>query len=312
MNVLKRIFFALAALISSALAGAYVVFRKQRRQQIETLNAGSIVTRTAVGAIEYADNGDGAAVLFSHGGGAGYDLGLLFTWENTGLRTISPSRPGYLRTPLETGPSPAEQADAFAALLDDLDIDRAAIIGTSGGGPPALEFAIRYPDRTWALVLISAITKPLQGFPPEMQFIERIMPSSDFLPWLFLNTPLVTLLAGKNARPVIENLPHPQARFERLMRCMFPLSLRMQGVFNDLRWNQVQDKFDFGEINAPTLVIHGDADTVVPFSHGELSARSIPGAQFRIVPGGNHLCYFTHLEELEPLVVNFLKQHAPR
>ena len=50
----------------------------------------------------------------------------------------------------------------------------------------------------------------------------------------------------------------------------------------------------FSGVTAPTLVIHGDADKVVPFSHGERSAREIAGAALHVVPGGGHTALFTH------------------
>jgi len=72
---------------------------------------------------------------------------------------IAPSRVGYLRTPLTTGRTPADGADAMAALLDKLAIPQAVVIGVSGGGPTALQFALRHPSRTSALIMVAAITK---------------------------------------------------------------------------------------------------------------------------------------------------------
>ena len=60
---------------------------------------------------------------------------------------ICPSRFGYLRTPIPQNASFEAQADAYAALLDHLHIEKAAIIGLSIGGPSALLFALRHPDR---------------------------------------------------------------------------------------------------------------------------------------------------------------------
>lgn len=54
------------------------------------------------------------------------------------------------------GANPALQADTFGALLDALEIERAAVLGFSAGGPPAIQFALRHPERTLSLVLASA------------------------------------------------------------------------------------------------------------------------------------------------------------
>ncbi len=58
-------------------------------------------------------------VLSVHGTPGGYDqrLGM------DGFRILAPSRPGYLRTPIDAGRTPREQADVYAALLDALSID---------------------------------------------------------------------------------------------------------------------------------------------------------------------------------------------
>ena len=127
------------------------------------LRAASRTVKTRRGEIEYATAPTGSPVLISHGTLGGFDQGmvaaeLILTPQ---FRPIAVSRPGYLRTPLEAGATPEEQADAFAALLDSLAIDRVPIIGISGGGPPALQFALRHPQRCTAVVLICAVTQRL-------------------------------------------------------------------------------------------------------------------------------------------------------
>ncbi|KAL6052357.1 Alpha/beta hydrolase [Balamuthia mandrillaris] len=68
---------------------------------------------------------------------------------------ICVSRPGYLRTPLDTRTNNASrQADLFAALLDELEVDSVAVMGISGGKHVALEFASRHPHRCWATILL--------------------------------------------------------------------------------------------------------------------------------------------------------------
>jgi len=83
----------------------------------------------------------------------GYDQGLILarTIGEPGYRFVSVARPGYLGTPLTAGQTPAEQAD----LLDTLSIGETAVMAVSGGGPCALQFAVRHRDRCWGLVLVS-------------------------------------------------------------------------------------------------------------------------------------------------------------
>jgi 2-hydroxy-6-oxonona-2,4-dienedioate hydrolase len=124
----------------------------------DRLAAGSQIVETQHDPIEYTAWGEGPAVLVVHGAGGGYDHGISIAraFGGEGFRWISPSRFGYLRTPLPADASTTAQADAFAELLDALRIKRVAILAISGGVPPALQFAQRYPERASALVLLSS------------------------------------------------------------------------------------------------------------------------------------------------------------
>jgi pimeloyl-ACP methyl ester carboxylesterase len=90
--------------------------------------------------------------LSVHGAGGGFDQGLELAdpLARAGFRVIAVSRFGYLRTPLP----PDASAAAHACLLDALNIRRVAVLGTSAGGPSSMQFALRHPDRTAALVLL--------------------------------------------------------------------------------------------------------------------------------------------------------------
>ena len=124
--------------------------------------AGSRVLETAAGPIEFAEVGAGEPILLSHGviGGFDHSLAVVPEYLGPGFRALCPSRFGYLRTPLPADPSPAAQADAYAGLLDTLGLGRVAVMGTSAGGPSALQLALRHPGRVSALVLWSMAVPP--------------------------------------------------------------------------------------------------------------------------------------------------------
>jgi hypothetical protein len=89
------------------------------------LENGSQLVETAKGRVECAATGAGGPViLFVHPQPGGYDQGALLADAAVqhGFRLPAVSRPGYLRTPLDVGPSPAEQADGFAVAHDDTDV----------------------------------------------------------------------------------------------------------------------------------------------------------------------------------------------
>ena len=123
--------------------------------------AGGQVIETAAGPVEYAEQGSGPPILVIHGAAGGCDQGLLIgeMLLPDGYRMIAPSRFGYLGGGLPADTSLEAQADAFAALLDELGVDDPVpVIGFSAGGPSALTFAMRYPERTSALLMMSAIS----------------------------------------------------------------------------------------------------------------------------------------------------------
>jgi pimeloyl-ACP methyl ester carboxylesterase len=111
----------------------------------------------------------GPPLLFSHPLVGGFDLGLgcADSWIGDGFLVIAPSRFGYLGSSLPQGGMPADQADAYALLLDRLGIEQAAMVGFSAGGPSVIQFALRHPERTAGLVLIGSALPGKAGGPPK-------------------------------------------------------------------------------------------------------------------------------------------------
>ena len=151
----KRLCWPLAAGLGAVL-GVWAASRHQqeRSRARSRLRENSLLIDTARGVVETARRGAGPTVLVLHGAAGGYDMGLALRPHSRSFQTLSISRPGYLRTPLSAGRTAGEQADLTAALLDALELDQVAVMGASAGGPSAIEFALRYPQRCWALVLV--------------------------------------------------------------------------------------------------------------------------------------------------------------
>lgn len=284
-------------------------FQDDTTEQIRHLEEGSRVVDTSRGPVEVAVVGEGPPVLVIHGGAGGYDQGLLETRELENFKFIAVSRPGYLRTPIETGRTPAEQADALAALLDAMGIKRAAVIGTSMGGLIAIHFALRHPERCWGLVLVSAVNASLPG---RLSALKPLVPlaETDFLPWILLKRELLYLVRP-NLRQHTANDPQKAEILDELIHTAYPVSLRTPGMLNDADQIDNLAEIPLEDITAPTLVIHGTADQVVPFEQGVDSAQRIPETTFLPIAGGSHYCILTHLEKTRPAILTFLKQHLP-
>lgn len=111
---------------------------------------------TRFGTIEYADHGEGLPLLVSHGVLGCHVDSAETLWANLtgpGFRVIAPSRFGYFGSTLPQSATPADQADAYALLLEHLGVDRAVVIGFSAGSGSILEFARRHPGRVIGLIL---------------------------------------------------------------------------------------------------------------------------------------------------------------
>ena len=140
---------------------------------------------TRRGPVEYAEWEAGPPVLALHGAMGGYDQGLILglTIGEPGYRQVAVSRPGYLGTPLSTGRTSQEQGDLCADFLDALGIGRTAVLAVSGGGPCALQFALRHPDRCWGLVLVSTCSGRIESrVPLAFHLIPNTRPTSNTRP----------------------------------------------------------------------------------------------------------------------------------
>ena len=113
------------------------------------------VISTQWGEVEYAERGGGEPVLVVHGIFHNCVGGLLSVRDLfTDRRVIAPSRFGYLGSTMPPNATPAAQADAFAALLDALDIGQIDVVGLSAGATSALQLALRHPEKVKHLVVL--------------------------------------------------------------------------------------------------------------------------------------------------------------
>jgi len=297
---------------------------QNRRAKLEELNAASQVVETARGPIEFARRGSAPYVVILHGTPGGHNQGFIGApLEEAGFGTITPSRPGYLRTPLETGRTFEEQADAVAALLDASEVDRVAVYAISGGGPSAIQFAARHPDRVRALILEVAVSKT---YKPDVSARTIAFFTSPIFTWfqgqLLKRFPRLALgqmlkiestLTGEDRARVTANIVGTPEKLEfihRFMESVPPFDLLRAGFDNDLEQFRAIEGLPLEEIRCPTLVAHGTHDGDVPFEHGETSAREIPGAALHRVEKGWHLLAVSDgADDYQRAQVVFLRKH---
>ncbi|MBU8897301.1 alpha/beta hydrolase [Corallococcus sp. H22C18031201] len=200
-----------------------------------------------------------------------------------------------LRTP--TGQTPLQWNQELLAHPDARLPERFALLGSSYGSLLAMTFALRHPSRVKALVLVS----PVGG----VRRVRRLALTLSTLvraprPLAYVFAPLVARALGGAALPA-----EARAEIVRESRRMSPTELLRR--LRDVLAADLRDRLS--EIQAPTLIIQGQRDLLVPtWAAREVAAR-IPGARMELLPHASHLPYMSHPQALNACVGDFLTQH---
>lgn len=325
-----RALFLMGVAVLFVSGGILAWFQSWKAGRLVDLSTSSEIADLPSGPMEYTLHGEGMPVVVFHGAPGGYDQGVALAGFLTGegFEIVSPSRPGYLRTPLASGPSPAEQADAVSWLLEELEVDRVAVMGFGHGGPAALEFARKYSPRIQALVLVSAVTTP-DTPPAATPFPLVILRAlrSDFRSCLFAETarhlPTRALLSAapflSPASPggetpwaaAVRQSPAQLDDFQQLANALSPIRPRETGTANDLLQVDTLGPIQLGDIRTPTLVVHGAMDRFVPNAMAQAAASTIPDAKLLLVPDAGHLPTLgQHGDSVRRSIVEFLNAHT--
>jgi 3-oxoadipate enol-lactonase len=213
-------------------------------------------------------------------------------------RTIAFDNRGVGRTEMPAGPYsiPLMASDA-AAVLDAAGVDSSHIFGTSMGGMIAQEFALQYPQRVRSLIL--GCTAP--GGPRAV----RAEPAA--MRMLMARGNMTREQAARAAQPFIYHPGTPQNLIEEdleIRRPWFPhpdaYAAQLQGI---LAWEAYSR---LPQINAPTLVIHGESDRLVPAGNGKLIAETIPGAKLVMLSNASHIFTTDQPEAAHRAILSFL------
>jgi pimeloyl-ACP methyl ester carboxylesterase len=250
----------------------------------------------------------GARIFYRDTGGSGVPAILLHAatgssrvWEYqiaaftaAGYRVIAFDRRGWGRTEINAGESQGTAADDLLALLDQLGLDRVHVIGTAAGGFVALDFALSYPKRVRSLVVANSI-----GGVQDADFLElgrRIRPPQfDALPPEFREL-------GPSYRAGNAAGTQRWVDFEKMSRAPGPPAAP-QPLRNRITFALLET------IQAPTLLLTGDADLYAPPPVLRLFAARIKGAEVSIVPEAGHSTYWEQPELFNRAVLNFLGKH---
>jgi 3-oxoadipate enol-lactonase len=218
-------------------------------------------------------------------------------------RTIAFDNRGAGRSSKEPGPFSMEQfAGDALSVLDALGVDSAHVLGVSMGGFISQLLTLRAPERVRSLVLVG--TGP--GGPEHAR-----VPGETVKAWLAN----AGLPPPEYARRTMHLSFSPGWSEEHAERYEELLAARLEHPTPSECWLAQFDAanrfLDSGapvdEIAVPVLVVHGDADRVVPVSNGQLLARRIAGAELALLPGRGHVVQLESPDEFNRLVEAFLE-----
>lgn len=256
------------------------------------------------GDIFYEQRGNGPALILIPGFASG---AWSWNWQLDELsrrfNVVAFDPPGIAASSIPDAPlTILSLAISTAWLLDALNIERAHLIGISFGGFIAQEFALAFPYRVEKLVLACTSYGGADHVPPSPEVLAAFASTKS------LNTEermRENLLTAFNPEYVAA-YPDQTDAFCKLRA--------ENSVSEDIYLQQLSAALAFDtsdrvkNIVAPTLILTGDKDIVVPPQNSHNLAAAIPGNELRIIDGGSHMFFVEQADEFNRTVIEFLEK----
>lgn len=268
-------------------------------EQLETIYASSDSRYLALGdemRVHFQDVGprEAPVIVLVHGFAAS-----LHTWEawtadlSRDHRVISLDLPGHglSRCVNNDEIGTAQFVDVIDQLMRALKVDRFTLAGSSMGGSAAWNYALEHPEKVDRLVLVAA-----SGWPPTDEESQK----SPLAFRLLSIGPLRNLIKDLDLSPLVRSALEDSftdrayvtdemvERYATLGRapCHRDALLTLSAGQNR---GEPANRERLSGITVPTLILHGELDTVVPAAHGEKFAQTLPNAQLKLYPEIGHL-----------------------
>jgi pimeloyl-ACP methyl ester carboxylesterase len=260
--------------------------------------------------LSYCDYGRGNPVVLIHGWPLSkemweYQLGDLI---NAGLRVIKYDRRGFGKS---SKPWDGYDYDTFAddlkAVMDELNLRNATLVGFSMGGGEVVRYLNRYgTDRVSKIVLISAVTPYMvktndnpDGV-DESVFADMMEQMKDdrinFLDEFGKKFFGVTLVNKPVSTPLLE--------YYRMLASFASARSTQQAA---IAFAQTDFRRDVEAVSVPTLIIHGDGDKTVPIKNSsDRTSEMIKGSQYLVYDSAPHGLFYTDRERLNMDLINFI------
>jgi 4,5:9,10-diseco-3-hydroxy-5,9,17-trioxoandrosta-1(10),2-diene-4-oate hydrolase len=264
--------------------------------------------------LRYIEKGEGPVVLLLHGASLGSSADVfirnLGPLARAGFRAIAYDQPGFGLSDVPADPSPAYRRDSIPKFLDAIGVTRAALVGHSQAGNPAVQLALANPDRYSHIVVLGtgSLLPPLGesggNEAAVQQRLERRMANAEptiedtkkLLEANLFHHELITPdeLALRHARSVGKNFAAFVARGQAAEAA--PPKEPKTPLWRHLV-----------ELKMPLLMIFGREDRAHAFERANLLKEKFPQLDVHIVNGCKHLVPWDAADEFIRLAVPFLK-----
>jgi len=258
-------------------------------------------TSTDGARIHYEVHGAGEPVLLIMGlGSNAYGWARTIPWLAERHQAIVFDNRGVGRSDVPAGAyTIAQMAADAAAVLDACGHATAHVVGASLGGMIAQRFALAYPEKLRSLMLICTTPGSAHAARASDEVGRALVEGGADPSTVYRRN--AWFMYGEDTR-----VSHPERIEEDLVeRGRIPT--QPAGYFGQLQAAMAHDVWDgLPAITAPTLVIHGDADILVPTENGRLIASRIPGAELVLIPGAGHMLQADAGDAVRTAILGFL------
>jgi pimeloyl-ACP methyl ester carboxylesterase len=267
--------------------------------------------------LAYTDIGesDRPSMLFFHGAPSSR-LRLVYLEDEiraAGIRVISPDRPSYGGSSPQPGRSIIDWPRDVEALTEVLGIQRFGVAGHSSGGPYAVAVAALLPDRVSGLVTLGGVTDMAwpgawEGYFESELELMRMPDEGSVVAWCvehFGQDGSGFMSASGIELPEADLPLYEDERIASMLAVARAEAFR-QGVGGYARDVYVQGRpwpFDPAQIQAPSIIVHGEGDSLLPVAHARHTAETVPGARLDVLAGHGH---FSILAELPGIAAALL------
>jgi 3-oxoadipate enol-lactonase len=257
--------------------------------------------------IHYETHGAGEPILLIMGlGSNAYGWYRTIPWLAERHQVLTFDNRGTGRSDVPEGAySIAQMAADAAAVLDACGHETAHVAGASLGGMIAQRFALAYPRRLRSLTLFCTTPGGAHAVQAADEVVRALVEGGDDPATIYRRN--AWFLYGDDTR-----LRHPE-RIEEDLEQRSKIPTTPTGYFGQLQAATLHDAFDeLPSIDVPVLVVHGDADLLIPTENGRLLASRIPRAELVLVPGAGHMLQTDGGEVNREAVLRFLARAGER